>query len=140
MKIQNKLKLFRPAIIIFILFTGLFFAGSAGFQKWGVDRNVLLLGNLILFTVTFFSFLIAMKGLDSQNPYAFVRSMYGSIMIKLFIAIIAAFIYIMSFKKDVNKPALFICMGLYLVYTFAEVSILTKYLKKRSDAKKRSPD
>jgi hypothetical protein len=140
MTIQNKLKLFLPVIILFILLNALFFAGSSLLQKWDVDRNVLIFGNLILFVVSFISFLISMRGLDTVNPHAFLRSVYGSIMLKLFVCIIAAFIYIMSFKKEVNKPALFICMAFYLVYTFAEVSILTKYLRKRSNVKERSAD
>jgi hypothetical protein len=140
MTIQIKLKLFRPVLIIFILLNALFFASTSLLEKWNVERNVLIVGNLILFVVSFFSFLISMRGLDTVNPHAFVRSVYGSIMLKLFVCIIAAFIYIMSFQKDVNKPALLICMAFYLIYTFIEVSVLTKYLKKRSNAKERSPD
>jgi hypothetical protein len=140
MTIQNKLKLFLPVIILFLLLNVLFFAGTILFEKWNVDRNVLIFGNLILFVVSFISFLISMRGLDTVNPHAFVRSVYGSIMLKLFVCIIAAFIYIMSFKKEVNKPALLICMAFYLIYTFTEVSVLTKYLKKRSNAKERSAD
>ena len=69
------------------------------------------------------------KGLNNPNPHAFVRSVYGSIMIKLFLCIIVALIYIAIYQKQLNKPALFTCMGLYLVYTFMEVSILMKMLK-----------
>jgi hypothetical protein len=47
---------------------------------------------------------------------------------------IAAFIYIQMAKKEVNKPALFACMGLYLVYTFIEISTLTKMLKQKKNA------
>jgi len=47
---------------------------------------------------------------------------------------VAAFAYIMMEKKNVNKPALIICMGLYLVYTFVEVSSLQKLLKQKKNA------
>jgi Ca2+/Na+ antiporter len=56
------------------------------------------------------------------------------IMIKLFICLIAALIYIFLFRKNLNRPALFTCMGLYLVYTFIEVSVLTKMLKQKKNA------
>ncbi|MBD0293586.1 MAG: hypothetical protein ICV84_00060, partial [Flavisolibacter sp.] len=46
----------------------------------------------------------------------------------------AAFIYIATFRKDLNKPALCTLMGLYLVYTFIEVSLLTKTLKQNTNA------
>jgi len=55
-------------------------------------------------------------------------------MIKLFICVIAALIYIFLFRKDVNRAALFTCMGLYLIYTFIEVSVLTKMLKEKKNA------
>jgi len=99
-----------------------------------VDQSVLILGNLLLFVVTAFSFAVSYRGLKATNPHAFVRSVYGSVMIKFFVFAIAAFIYIQSAKAAVNKSGLFICMGLYLVYTFMEVSVLTKLLKNKKNA------
>ena len=54
--------------------------------------------------------------------------------LKFFVVAIAAFIYIMVTKKNVNKPALFFCMGLYIVYTFFEVSSLLRVLKQKKNA------
>jgi hypothetical protein len=53
-------------------------------------------------------------------------------MIKLFACAAAAFIYILASGKDLNKPALFGSMALYLVYTFVELSVIMK----QSNAKK----
>src|ERR1700733_8155142 len=108
---QNKRKAFLPISILFILLSVFFMFGKTLFVKWGVDQSVLILGNLILFVVTAISFFISIKGLKSANPYAFVRSVYGSVMIKFFVFGIAAFVYIQSAKDAVNKPGLFICMG-----------------------------
>ena len=121
--------MFLPVVIFFAVLNGLFIAGKNFFDDMGFDRNVLIIGNILLFLITLLSFYMARKGLKSTNPHAFVRSVYGSIMIKLFICIIAALIYIAIYQKQLNKPALFTCMGLYLVYTFMEVSILMKMLK-----------
>jgi Ca2+/Na+ antiporter len=85
-----------------------------------------------LFLITFLSFVLGLRGLKNPNPHAFVRSVYTSMMLKLFLCIIAAFIYIAMYRDNLNKPALFICMGLYLVYTFMEVSILMKLLKEKN--------
>jgi len=52
-------------------------------------------------------------------------------MVKMFLTIIAAGIYIAIYKRGLNKGGLFICMGLYLVYTFLEVSILTRMLRQK---------
>ena len=44
------------------------------------------------------------------------------------------FVYIMMNKKEVNKPSLFFCMGLYVVYTIIEVSGLMKVNKQKTNA------
>ena len=124
---------FLPVLILFVVLNGLFIGGKNMFVRWNADTQVLIGANLLLFLITLLSFLMALRGMRNPNPHAFVRSVYGSVMIKLFICIIAAFIYIATLQKNVNKPALFISMGLYLVYTFLEVSLLMKMLRQRSN-------
>jgi hypothetical protein len=131
---KNKLKGFLPVILVFIVLNGFFISAKNMLQRWNVDQDVVIIGNALLFIITIISFLLAQRGLNHSNPHAFVRSVYMSVMLKLFICIIAAFIYISMFKAGLNKPALFTCMGLYLVYTFLEVSVLTKMLKQKKDA------
>lgn len=123
---------FLPIVILFIILNAFFIAGRGLLERWGASQDVLIWGNVLLFVFTIVSFVIAQKGLKSPNTHAFVRSVYGSIMLKLFASLIAAFIYIFLTRKDLNKPAFFTLMGLYLVYTFIEVSTLTKMLKQRA--------
>ena len=94
--------------------------------------EVLIVGNLILFLVTSLSFILGKRSLKSSNPHAFVRGVYLSTILKLFGCAIAAFVYIMSFRNNVNKPALFFCMALYIAYTIFEVSGLKKLLKENN--------
>lgn len=122
-----------PIILFFTLLNTLFISGRHWLARWGVDQEVLLVGNVILFIITLISAVVARKGLNSANPHAFLRSVYGSILLKLFLCIIAAFVYIAIVRKQVNKPALFICMGLYLVYTFMEVGLLTRMLRDKKN-------
>lgn len=131
MVLRNKFREFVPIVLLFVVINALAIAAASKLAAWNIDQNVLIGGNLFLFAITFFSFLIAERGLQNKNPNAFMRSVYGSIMFKMFLAIIAAFIYISIYKKGLNKAGLFICMGLYLVYTFLEVSILTKMLRRK---------
>ena len=131
---QNKRRAFYPIAILFLLLNAFFVVFKNALEKWGVDQPVLILGNLLLFVVTLISFFISLRGLKSANPHAFVRSVYSSVMLKFFVFAITAFVYIQITKAAVNKPALFICMGLYLVYTFSEVSVLTKLLRKKANA------
>ena len=123
-----------PLILLFVILNALFVGFRMRWKEWGVDNQVLIIGNVFLFAITLISFLISRKGLHHKNPHVFMRSVMGSIMIKMFLAVIAAFIYISIYKKELNKPALFICMGLYLVYTFLEVNILTRILRQQPHA------
>ena len=125
---RNKLS---PLVLLFVMLNTLFIVFRKKWEAWGIDSQVLIIGNLFLFAITFVSFLIAKKGLQAKNPHAFMRSINGSIMVKMFLTIIAAGIYIAIYKKELNKGGLFICMGLYLIYTFLEVSILTRMLRQK---------
>jgi len=131
-------KPFMPVVLLFLILNAFLIAGRTMLQRWNADQNVLMIGNALLFVITIISFLLAQRGLKNTNTHAFIRAIIGGIMIKLFVFIIAAFVYISIFKKQINKPALFTCMGLYLVYTFFEVSVLTKQLKQKANAPQRS--
>jgi hypothetical protein len=131
---KNNARPLRPLIVVFIALTGLFIAGRSFLLKHGIDQEVLILGNLILLIASLLSFWAFVRSLRSKNPNAAVRAMYGSFMIKFFLCAIAAFAYILVVKKEVNKPALYICMGLYLVYSFLEVAGLTRLLKEKKNA------
>lgn len=129
---------FLPIVILFVVLNAFFLSGKNLLQRWGADQDVLIIGNAILFFITLISYLIAQRGIKNSNTHFFIRSVMGGIMVKLFVAAIVAFIYISIFKKEINKPALFTCMGLYLVYTFIEVSVLTKQLKSKTNVPQRS--
>jgi hypothetical protein len=130
---KKRIKYFTPVIVLFVLLTGFFVAGGNLLARLGADQAVLIWGNLLLFIITLVSFFLALRGLNNKNPHAFTRSIYSSMMIKLFVCIIAATAYIAVHRTALNKPGLFTCMGLYLVYLFLEVSILTKLLREKAN-------
>src|SRR6476620_6763369 len=109
---NNKLKGFMPVILVMISLNGFFSIGNSWLQQKSIDADVLIVGNTLLFVITLISFLLAQRGLKNPNPHAFVRSVYMSVMLKLFVCIIAAFVYIAMYKSNLNKAALFICMAL----------------------------
>src|SRR4051794_35805743 len=115
MRTRNRFRDAFPITMLFITVSIFTLTGKSIMQRWNMDDGVLIRGNVLLFVITFFSFLLAEKGLEQKNPHAFIRSVYSSIMIKFFVCIIAAFVYISMNKTNINKPSLFTCMGLYLV-------------------------
>ncbi len=127
---QNKAVL--PLVILFIVLNGLFVGGSALFSRWGINRDILIIANIVLFLVSLVSFLIQKKGLTTKNPHAFVRSVMGSMLIRMSIAVAAFVFYLMMTGKDVDKGAVFICMFLYILYLVVEVALMMK-LNRRSN-------
>ena len=125
---------FLPAIMIFLILNSGFLIMMKRLEAWGFDYSVLVFGNIIVFGISLLSYWMAVKGLATKNNHAFFRWVYGSVMMKLFILAGVAFVYIMMNKKEVNKPGLFFCMGLYVIYTFIEISGLMKVSKQKTNA------
>ena len=124
--------LFRPILLIFIGLSIVFFLTSSALLSRGVDYRVLLTGNFLLFGVTAVSFFLYTKGLRSQNVHAFVRVMYGSLLVKFFVCLVAVLIYAMVARATVNRNGILGCFVLYLLYTFLEVRILLQKSKKNA--------
>ena len=80
MILRNKFREFAPIVLLFVIINALAIALRSKLAGWNIDPDVLIAGNLFLFAVTFFSFLIAKRGLQDQNANKFMRSVYGSIM------------------------------------------------------------
>jgi hypothetical protein len=128
---------FLPILLIFICVSGFSVVFAAKLHSWGVDQALLIFGNLLLFLVTLFSFLLYRKALLAANTHAFLRNVYSGMMMKLFVCIIAAFIYILMAGSQVNKPGIFILMALYLLYTFLEIAgvlKLSRQIKQQKNA------
>ena len=102
--------------------------------SFGFDINFLIFANLLLYLLSYFSFIIQVKGIAAKSAHAFVRGLYASLMLKMFVVIGAIFIYIYVFDGIVNMPALFIAMVIYLVYTSIEVVQLMKIARKKPNA------
>jgi hypothetical protein len=97
-------------------------------QKNEVDPIVLLGGNTVIFIATLLSFLIYYRSLKKAASTGVLKGLYMSFIAKFFICLLAAFAYIMIHKKNINQPALFISMGLYIFYTIIEVATLQRIL------------
>jgi hypothetical protein len=131
---QPYMKRFSPLIILFILISILILIFKNNLAFVGFDVEFLLMANTIVFLLSCLGFFIQTKGTKSSNIHAFIRSLYLSLLLKMFIIIGAVFIYIYITGNNVNKPALFAAMALYLIYTFIEVTQLMKIARKKTDA------
>jgi hypothetical protein len=131
---ENKVtgRSFLPILLVFIL-AGLFiWLGRNLLADWNADFRVLLAGNGILFLVTGISFALYTKALHNSNVHAFLRVMYGSLLIKMLVCLVATFIYASVAGKGVNRNGVIGCFVLYILYTFFEVKILMDMTRKPS--------
>jgi hypothetical protein len=125
----------KGSVFLICLFIGLallFFLLPLVVGETTVDFRVLQIGNALLFALSFISLRMSSGALTHQNVQVFLRLVYGSFIMKFFVIAIGAFIYIAIYKKNVNKPALFGCIGLYFIYTFIEVRSVIIQSKKKN--------
>ncbi|WP_407528323.1 hypothetical protein PDL71_09020 [Lacibacter sp. MH-610] len=126
-------KRFLPLLGLFIAVTSFANLFRGFLSGKGIDADVLVIGNALIFLISLLSLYFHIKGFLDKNVQVFLRSVYGSLMIKMFgLAAIAA-VYILVMKKEVNKPALFICMGLYVLYTIIEIRQVFHLLKEKKN-------
>ena len=124
-----------PLVVVFLIIAALIFVLRQFLESHGFDWQVLSGGNLFVYIITTVSIHFLSKGINAADTNAFLRNAYGAILIKLFACAGAAFIYILASGKNLNKPALFASMGLYLLYTFVELSVIMKQSNARKNVK-----
>ena len=131
---RNQYRDFKPVLFIFVFVTAFCITGKEWLAKQGISHAVVVVGNLLIFGVSLATYLLNLRAQRSSNPQSAVRAMYSSFMIKFFVLAIAAFVYIMMAKKNVNKPGLIVCASLYILYTFFETRALMSMAKQKKDA------
>lgn len=131
---REQRKPFVSIALVFIIVNGIIMFAKRFLEDNGFDLDFLVAANLLLLLVSVGSMLIQLKSLRSPNPQAFVRGVYGSFILKLFVIMVAVLMYAFLFRSKLNKPGLFTAMGLYIVYTVVEVSALMKVARKKKNA------
>lgn len=120
------------AIFVLLNLLGVLFRKKI--EAAGIDFNMALTGNLILFVIGVFTLKRSIKAIYDPNPHVFVRSFYAGFLIRLAVVAVAAFLYIYSQNGNVTKGSLFVFMGIYAIYSIVEVSALRKVLKEKKNA------
>ena len=129
MENKTNVRLYRPILLVFIVLSIVFAVASSALASRGTDYRVLLAGNILLFAVTTASFFLYLKGLGNNNMHAFVRVMYGSLLVKFMVCLVAVLVYASVMKTAVNRNGIFGCFILYMIYTWLEVRILLRLSK-----------
>ena len=125
---------FVPVMVLFIFINAMVFIFISFLELHGFGIEFLLIANLVLFLLSFSGLFIQMKALKSSNINAFIRGVYSSLLLKIFIVIIEFGLYLFITRGKVNKPSLFTSMALYIFYTSIEVTQLMKISRKKTNA------
>jgi hypothetical protein len=128
---MNLRKALRPIYIVFIIINIVALVLYKQLKSAGVDADVLMTGNIFVFTLTVISFYMLNKGLNAKTTFNFMSAVYGSFMMKLVVGAAAVVVYVLYAGEQKNLPAVFASMFLYLFYTFLEIKGLLELLKKK---------
>lgn len=120
-------------ILLFLFVNGIVFFFKSNLDGWGIDSKVIIGSNVLLGIIGVFSVLAQERSLRSNNPNAWIRMVMVSTFIKLIVLGIAVVVYMTKAGVHKNKYAIFISMGLYVLYTWIEVRTSLK-LNKKSNA------
>ena len=137
-RVKTIFRYWLPLSLVFLISSLIIFLLKSCIAGLQLQYPVLWIGNAILFLATLISFLLFEKSLQNNNIQYFIRVVYGGMLIKMVICLLAAGVYVFAFRQAVDKMAVLGCFGLYFIYTFVEVRQLTKIIRKQKNAKERS--
>ncbi|RFS24786.1 hypothetical protein DVR12_06210 [Chitinophaga silvatica] len=122
-------RFFIRLFALFGILNGLLFIFKPKLLDQGMHVTVLMIGNLLMAFISLVSYIIGRQGLASSNHNAFVRAIYGSMLIKFFLCIVGIVAYVLSFKPDFSKLTVFSLLFIYLIYTIFETLSLFRLTK-----------
>jgi hypothetical protein len=127
-------RVFLPVIVLFLVTLVPCLLLADRMNGWGIDSTVVIAGSFILLLASSISLLLYQRAMQHANTMGFLRNTYSGLFFKLLFCAIAAIVYVLVAKDKLNKPALFTCMFLYLMYTFLEMRSLMQWNKARRNA------
>lgn len=127
-------RVFLPVIVLFLVTLVPCLLLADRMHGWGIDSTVVIAGSFILLLASSISLLLYQRAMQHANTMGFLRNTYSGLFFKLLFCAIAAIVYVLVAKDKLNKPALFTCMFLYLMYTFLEMRSLMQWNKARRNA------
>lgn len=129
---NQRFAILLPLIITFILFSVVFALAGLLWAASNVNFVVLLAANLLFFVVSLLAFRKQYKAMQNSNPNVFIRSVMGTMLLKMAVALFAVMAYVLGSGKNFNRPAVYISMLIYLVYLVVEVALVMKLNKRKN--------
>jgi hypothetical protein len=136
---MNKFRLQRNYINLLLLFLivnvfCLLYRDGSIHLSFNLDVYVVVIANLLLFLLALLGSYRHAKALENKNPNVFIRSIMGMTVLKFFVLVAAALIYVFTAKENRNLPGILIALGLYILYAVLEVSAAYRLNKNKTKA------
>lgn len=134
---MKKFRLKKIYIVILLVFliintVCLFYRSGALSLPFYLDIYVVVVANLLLFLLALLGAYRHQKALQDKNPNIFIRSIMLMTVLKFFILVAAALIYVFLAKENRNVPAIIASMILYVIYAVIEASTAYKLNKAKN--------
>jgi hypothetical protein len=126
-------QLYIPLIVLFGLVNAGCFLFSDSLKLKQIDPIMVAGANTLLFVICSIGLRTQIKSVNNSNPHAMVRSVMGSVVLKLFVLGTAAFIYLYNVGEAQSVNGIFLSMGLYILYTWLEVKMAMKIKPTKKD-------
>lgn len=134
---MNKLNIKKDTLVLVIIFivinTVVLVLNNTGVGMPQINYTVVLIANLLLFVLTFVSYLVHIKSVNNNNPYAFVRGIMSMMIVKLLVLAGAVILYLYFFKESKNVPAIIAGLGLYILYSVMDVRAAFKLSRNKKN-------
>ncbi|HSK13398.1 MAG TPA: hypothetical protein VK907_09295 [Phnomibacter sp.] len=125
---------FLRLLVFFMLTSAAILIFKEQLSENNITPMVVAVGNLIIFLASCLTLAMYGKAKRSKSGHGFTRNVYAAFVIKFFILITAAMLYF-YFSREISSKAVFVCLGLYLVYHFLGASFAAR-VEKKTVAKK----
>lgn len=123
-----------PLFSVFIIIGVILIFAKEFFKRnhINIDVEVLQGANAILYILSLITLNLQIKAMKNTNPNVFIRSVMGSMIIKMFIVVAIVFAYTILSGDHFNKRGIFISLFFYLIYLAVEVYSLMKLNKQKN--------
>lgn len=128
---HHQASFYIPLFVFFLLSCIGFFMFRSVLTAQGFSLSVLIFTNIYLFLLGVVSLYMHINGFIHPRTQAFLRSVYGTMMLKMFLTVAVILIYAFFAGRQLNSLAVFSGMGLYFVYTFLELRVVFALLKQQ---------
>jgi sorbitol-specific phosphotransferase system component IIC len=128
---QKDRKWMLPFLGIYLLITVVSFSLGSFFAEKQINIFVVLAANTILLAFSLLNLSFQQKNINNPNSAAVIRGLMAGTFLKLMGLAAAALIYLVAAGASRSVNAVFIGMGLYIVYTWLEVRVSLRMKPKK---------